>query len=348
MLKLKYYSDFLVVLIFTMILFLIFDFFLGSIFLKYSPIKSRTDDIRGLRIKHSSYHHTLAPNYDGFGLWDNYEYRICTNQKNMKSPCNKKKEHKKYDIVFLGDSFVEGIGLTYEKTFVGIIDKKLQNKRIANLGVATYSPTIYFLRLKEFLENNNETKEVVVYVDISDIQDESNYQIVNGKVIDMHYKVEKDKTFPVIDFFYDRFINNSNKNTNSDIYLKTFRRAAWTIDDSDNGFGKLGLQKSIQKSINMMNKIYELCKNNNIKFSVGVYPWPTQILYDSPNSNHVLIWKEFCKGKCDAFYNSFPSFFKKKLGNSQEVVNTYYFQKDVHFNERGNEVLATDFLENYK
>ena len=53
-------------------------------------------------------------------------------------------------IVFIGDSFTNGFALEYEDTFVGIIDKEL-NKRsieVLNAGVASYSPIIYWRKIK--------------------------------------------------------------------------------------------------------------------------------------------------------------------------------------------------------
>ena len=88
---------------------------------------------------------------------------------------------------------------------------------------------------------------------------------------------------------------------------------------------------------------------NNIKLSVGVYPWPGQILYDTKESKQVKIWQDFCTNKCDHFYNSFPSLFKLVDGTSKkEVIANYYFKGDIHFNEAGNKLIATDFLETYQ
>ena len=51
-----------------------------------------------------------------------------------------------------------------------MIAGNLPQKKIANPGVVSYAPTIYFLKLKDFLDKGYRVKEVVVYIDISDIQ----------------------------------------------------------------------------------------------------------------------------------------------------------------------------------
>ena len=58
---------------------------------------------------------------------------------------------KTYQLGIIGDSFVEGLGVGYEETFVGIINLKT-TPEIANLGVSSYSPKIYYSKLKYFID----------------------------------------------------------------------------------------------------------------------------------------------------------------------------------------------------
>ena len=48
-----------------------------------------------------------------------------------------------FEYLFIGDSFTEGVGLKFNETFVGIF-KDNSNSSVANLGVQSYSPIIYF------------------------------------------------------------------------------------------------------------------------------------------------------------------------------------------------------------
>ncbi|CAH1199936.1 conserved hypothetical protein [Candidatus Nitrotoga sp. BS] len=352
----------LIVLVVSIILLLLVDYFLGYTILKQAPISSRNNAERGIKIRHPVYHHTLSANYDGLGR-NQSEYRFCTNSDGLKSKCGAVSDNKEIDIGFLGDSFTEGLGLPYEKTFVGLIAEKLPGKKIANLGAASYSPSIYYLKLKDFLENGYKFNEVVVYIDISDIADEANYVIVDGKVVDTIENTGKQKMFPLVNFglkgLQDRLISAFGimhhdyhvdyLDLSDPVYQSDFRRAAWTFDDRNEGYGKLGVKGSIAKSIEVMQKLYDLCKTNNIKLSIGVYPWPSQILYDIEESNQVKIWRNFCTDKCTNFYNSFPTFFDMIRSTSKkEVINNNFFHGDMHFNENGNQLIAADFLKTYK
>ena len=352
----------LIVLVVSIILLLLIDYFLGYAILKQAPISTRNNAERGIKIRHPVYHHTLSANYDGLGR-NQSEYRFCTNSDGLKSKCGAVSDHKKIDIGFLGDSFTEGLGLPYEKTFVGLIAEKLPGKKIANLGAASYSPSIYYLKLKDFLKNGYTFNEVVVYIDISDIADEANYAIVDGKVVNTIGSTGNRKLFPLVNFglkgLRDRLISAfgilhhdyhvDHLDLTDAVYQRDFRRAAWTFDDSNEGYGELGVKGSIDKSIAIMQKLYDLCKTNNIKLSIGVYPWPSQILYDTEESNQVQIWRNFCTDKCTNFYNSFPTFFDLiKSTSKKEVINNNFFHGDMHFNENGNQIIAADFLKTYK
>ena len=358
--KSDWLKEALFVVALSLILLLLVDYFLGYKILYNAPIRTRNNAERGLGIIHPIYHHSLAANYKGLTSFDQQsEYPFCTNDGGFKSDCNNIINGKDFDIAFLGDSFTEGIGLPYEKTFVGLIAAQLPEKKIANLGVAWYSPSIYYMKLVELLNQGYTFKELVVYIDISDIPNEANYTIIDGKVVDTIENTSKHYPFPLINFglkgFKSRFLQDTklgphvkNLDLNDKIYQRD-DKSGWTYNGSNKGFGKIGLNGSIEKSVDLLEKIHALCKKNNIKLSIGVYPWPGQILYDTEESRQVKIWRDFCTDKCDHFYNSFPTFFKLVEGTSKkEFISQYYFNGDMHFNEAGNRLIATDFLRIYQ
>jgi hypothetical protein len=94
-----------------------------------------------------------------------------------------------------------------------------------------------------------------------------------------------------------------------------------------------------------MKALHTLVSEHGATLSVGVYPWPGQILYDVTDSLHVQIWRDFCSSRCLHFYNAFPAFFElsERLGK-HAVVNQYYFPGDAHFNTLGNKIIAETIL----
>ncbi len=82
-------------------------------------------------------------------------------------------------IVFLGDSFTEGIGYNQEETFSGVVEQNLKKSgydwEVLNGGTTSYSPLLYYLRLKQLLEEGYKIDLVVIATDRSDVQDEVLY-----------------------------------------------------------------------------------------------------------------------------------------------------------------------------
>ena len=125
-----------------------------------------TKDIeKEYRIQHKVYHHTLKSNFSSNEATWHRKYKICTDSRGFKFDC-KSSELNKYDFAFIGDSFIEGIGFPYEKTFVGLVDKK-SNFKIINLSVSSYSPVIYYYKVREFIKSNLRFDHLVVFMDIS-------------------------------------------------------------------------------------------------------------------------------------------------------------------------------------
>lgn len=172
----------------TLGLFLLLDFFGGSWLL--SKMKS-TD---AFRTRHPIYHHTLKPNFDGLGYWGSWSYRVCTDGEGFKTQCESRPPvSKTFDVAFLGDSFTEGVGLPYEQTFVGMVAAQTPELKIANLGVVSYSPSIYLAKLKALYAKGYAFKHLIVLIDIGDVYDEANsYDLHDETVV-----VDKGEHYPL-------------------------------------------------------------------------------------------------------------------------------------------------------
>ena len=180
--------DILKILLISLGLFLIIDFFLGD---KLIAVARPAEPFRTW---HPVYHHTLKPNYDGIGHWGNWSYRVCTSAEGFKVSCTRKPSAtKSFDVAFIGDSFTEGLGLPYEQTFVGQVAEALPELKIANLGVVSYSPAIYLVKLKELIARGYQFKHIVVFIDISDPYDQANrYDLHNDLIV-----VDRGEPFPL-------------------------------------------------------------------------------------------------------------------------------------------------------
>ena len=338
-------------------LILIFDLFFGKYFF---PNINETENIY---IRHSIYHHTIKPNFNSELRWGKNLYTACSNNLGFKSKCNIK-ANKNFDLAFIGDSFTEGIGYPYEKTFVGIIEKESKLK-IANLAASSYSPIIYFFKTKELLNDGISFEHLIVFIDISDVQDEAEIykdcgQYVcerifygrNSFLIDLRIKLVK--SLPLHYNFYKKVKSLVLKKPNrlydkETSYLdKNFNRSAWTYNHEISGYGDGGVKEGIKNSLLYMKKLHKLLEENEIKLSVAVYPWPGQLLHDQENSLQVKIWKKFCENRCSRFINYFPVFFDfLKNQSKDQVIEKFYIPGNFHFNEDGNKLIADFFVKNF-
>lgn len=333
-------------------LWLFIDFFGAGILFRLVQ-DMRVEDIeKRYRIKNPVYHHELKRNFRGVGFWGNREYEICTNDYGMKASCDRREEPQPrsgyFDIGFIGDSATEGIGLPYEDTFVGMIANSLGKLRIANLGASSYSPSIYYHKVKYLIEHGVNFGEIVVYVDVSDIHDEAVvYESDDETVWKRNGSIEDN--FRITHMILQRF---ELLGLDTGVALKRppwdSVRSEWTYYDRSPFYGPSGVEGGIEKSLRALEDMYEYLSRRGISLSIAVYPWPAQLKYDREESRQVEIWRNFCKSRCRRFYNSFPSFFSRMKSRSfEDVYRDYFIDGDIHYNEKGNRILADDFMREY-
>jgi hypothetical protein len=129
------------------------------------------------------------------------------------------------------------------------------------------------------------------------------------------------------------------------VYLRNYPKSEWTYNIHSTHYGRLGVTGTIAKMRSEMQTLHALVQTYGAKLSVGVYPWPGQLKYDVVDSLQVKIWREFCQTNCAYFYDTFPAFFDLvKARGDDSVIHNYFFAGDVHFNERGNRVIADTIL----
>jgi hypothetical protein len=348
--------------VFIVLCIIILDLIAGFIFLKRP---NKVD----LRIPSPYYHHDLVPNFSGEDEWGGAPHPIFTDNLGFKDrevrdvPLTTDKHR----ILFMGDSFTEGIGEPYEKTFVAKIQDKLEGQSydILNAGVASYSPRLYYLKTKYLIEHGLKFDELVVFSDISDAQDEINYASWTPSTdhslltLWQKYSTKVDHFFEHRSLIYlhlirptlfgvtwqriHTFIFGTETKDTSKEKKYVADRGRWTFDDE---VYKDWGEKGAASEINYMGMLYDLCKKNGIKMSIVVYPWPITIQNKDANSRQVSLWQDFVKGKDVEFYNLFPPFFATTTPYAL-IYKTYFIEGDVHWNEAGHTLIANEWLKLY-
>ena len=339
--------------------------FFASDFIYTKYLRTSTNQESAYRIKNDIFHHSLLPSFDGTASWGREIYRICTDVNGFKSDCeNIFTSRNSFDIAFIGDSFTEAIGVPYEDSFVGLFANSKPDLNVANLGVSSYSPTIYRAKIEDLIRRNYVFNHVIVFIDISDIQDESLYfrdshgnvllssdSAVQQRVLLTRVKQFVSDNFSLFAYGYRSvkqiLIGDVGASGRGIFALET---SEWTYNASSNAYGSLGVNRSIEKAVYEMTLLHELLKGEGIKFSLGVYPWPAQIremmLNNSDSNLQADIWRDFCINRCDHFINMFPRYFDLVKNSSiDDVYNSYFIQGDVHYNRKGNQLIHEALLE---
>jgi len=331
----------------------------------YSNYIFKTEKNSSIYENNEQLHHKLKKNFSGISKYGYLEPFVCTNEFSFKIKCNAK-TIKNYDIGIIGDSIVQAVGLRYDQTLTGILTKNT-DYRIANIGTGSYSPIIYYQRLLNLLNEGLTFEHIVVFIDISDIQDEFFYYKVGHAIknklddIKVYESEEREKnsnfsfksqikklifdnlkiSFSTISLIKRKFfISDPFK-----IYKNDIPRYAWTYNKSLKNFTKDEINFGINNAKHYMKKIYQLLNSKGIKFSIAVYPLPQQLLYDVENNHQVKIWKNFCENKCYKFYDFNKILYKTMNEMSlKKFFKEYFITYDEHFNYKGNKLLANEFL----
>ena len=373
-------KNFFSYIIFTMIFLFIFDFFFGSKILNYQKKNSFNkfpQHVNSSLVDHEFWNHDLKKNFEGTDAYNQFIFETCTNNFGFRVSCaNKKNNQKIFDIAIIGDSWTESLGLNYENSWLNFLEIELPDKKIINLGVRSFSPSLSYIKLKKLiLEEKFEFKEVFVHIDVGDIENEAldyillndtrviNKQTNEKKRIELsEFKTENIKkknisfrfkrflrsSFPVIyqSFFELRYYNLPKPRYR---YYNKYQTASWTFNKSEIFWYDVDL--GIKNSLYAMNKIYDLLSSNNIKLSIILVPWPNQLLWDSVESEHVKIFTDFCQNKCNNIINFYPAFFNNKnkldIKEAKKNIKELYLLGDMHTSIKGNKLIASEFSKQF-
>ncbi len=338
---------------FLILMFLIFDFSAGNIINEKKEIIKKA-----ARIPHEYFHHGLAANFSGVDYWGDQQYSLQTNSLGFKGTFEKeiKKKKEKRRILFLGDSFTEGIGIAYEDSFVGILEKKYPEFEILNAGVAGYSPKLYFLKMKYVLEEVQlELDELIVFVDLSDVLDEFRYRDFlptnqekrSTTIRKIKQLLESNSlVYNRLRYFKNNYRSNKEKEKHrakpvAEKLAKDFIHTDplegiqyWTVDEKMfSNWGEEGLEMAMSN----MDSLYLLCQMQNIKMTVAIYPWPVQIKRNEIDSKQVLAWKNFTQARNIRLINYFPDFILEANAVDQQQ---FFIEGDIHWNKMGHQKIA--------
>jgi hypothetical protein len=351
-----------ILFLFVLVAICLLDLFFTGVYhlVKYGTIHKYGGQ-RALSEKSSTFHHTLRPcsHFDDF-RWAGHIYSVSTNSLGFKDKAVRKVPlvPSCFRILFIGDSFTQGIGHEYDKTFVGLIEPYLARNDIEalNAGVVLYSPAIYLKKIEYLLSDVHlYFDHVVVFLDISDIHDEAKiYDIRDERVVWIaggapavmaflyEYTTIPRNILGLAVRLKDKLTDepNADRSEEDKSYGINDYQSLWTVDSSVySAYGEVGLQKAKRH----MSLLAELLRKRRIGITLVVYPWPDQIVRNDLNSVQVKTWREWAAEHSAHFINLFPDFIKSQQA-PKTVIRRYFIPGDIHWNEEGHRLVATRFV----
>ncbi len=344
---------------FYFILFFITDIFFSNFILKKDYFSC---------YKTSENFYYLRNNCKAYERYASNSYKVITNNFGMRVLGKKISNDNKNNFFFVGDSQVYGIGLEYEDTFVGMLEKNYEGLNFYNLAVSSYSPTVYLYQINKFIKLLR-PKKIFVLIDLGDIYEETyrwKRSFDNTPVLidskEESNKISKDKSFLKT---FKKFKDKNFKG--SKIITFHFRETFRTFKEKFFLFknGKFNLQKKIistevgkityqkmskNKDINLMkinleNKILEI-SNLKQKYNFDLYlislPYPETLEYGQNEFNWENFVLDLCnKSLCKKNINLFPNFLNRK---NEEIdwANKYFINNDFHPNKNGHYLIYNE------
>jgi hypothetical protein len=354
--------------LYCLAIFLALDF----VYTKFIHEKDRSG-----RMTHDDYHHGLFPNFEGYESWGRLRERLYTNNLGFKDGQIREVPAAATirRVLLIGDSFTEGIGLKFEDTFAGMLylagQQRTEKIEFLNAGVISYSPVIYYKKIKYLLEAGLRFDEVVVFSDLSDVQDEA----ISYFCIDDHREFRRHCSDPpappspkptlvpkqgihlvpksdpklkdnlaltdrLLQMFWYQVDLRTGSSRRFIDRLHMTQRSGWTVtgNEFDNVYQPLGVEGGIKRSLANMQSLADLLRTRGIGLTVAVYPWPYQLFRNDRDSRQVAIWRDFCAKNCKQFINLFPVVFAERDANS-DWYERLFIPGDSHYSPAGNRVL---------
>jgi hypothetical protein len=323
------------------------------------------ENYRPAGIRHARYSHGFAANYAGYEHWGPLYHPFYTNNLGFKDGMVRNVPAKTdiHRVLLIGDSFTEGMGMSFEDSFAGLLFKAgqahVEKIEFLNAGVALYSPVIYFQKIKFFLESGLTFDEVIVFLDLSDVGEEATRNFCidddpryrrycdaddSNDALDATEKLREWIRRNLVVLYRTRLmIRNEIEKLRGDgfnaegvLAVDSAENAetSWTFPNSTTALPPLGLDGGIERSLKNMQALADLLAERGIPMTIVVYPWPVQLAHDDRDDRHVAIWREFCVKNCKAFIDLFPAFFAAKDTHA-DWYNRFFIYGDVHFSAEG-------------
>lgn len=323
----------------TIVALLIAEFFLRALKIGYgnSPLES-----------HSILHHVHPAGYRFLSYTPTGEYgghEVYYDKDRLSANPNRNYPSVNYNttcrIAFLGDSFTEAIQVPYENSFVGVLERN-SGCTIKNYGTASYSPILYLLQWRRMVKEFKPSL-VVVQLYSNDISDDKTY-------MEMAKKNENGEIVAIPNHGKGWMITHLRK-----LYLMRFLRRVqlqlqWIYENRGKEqnivAGMVEENPEIsQLSAELIKTLAKEVQESGSQFILTVVPSKFRTVkrfnnYQIPQFSDK--WKIFSQENSISFLD-----LTKPFENEAKNGLQLFFDSDIHFNENGHIIVASELSRAY-
>ena len=314
---------------------------------------------RSIRRPHGAYHHGFEPLARGSDTFGAKRTPYFTNSLAMRDASAREVPLRgdRRRVLVLGDSFAEGVGYPWDRTAVGVADAALPDRELLNAAVVSFSPLLARLRLRHLADEVGLVfDEVVLFVDISDAQDEFLYRGFTPRAIPAETlrdwrrrKLLREWSFVAgwwarrattdgqAAWFDDGIFPELRDN-----YRASRRKDFWKLRGqwpSTEPPRPKWVERGLALQAEQLEKIVWLCAERGWPLTLVAYPWPPQLGRNGQSGVHIDPLRELAR-RYDGveLLDLYPVF--DELGSPREVTDDYFIAGDMHWNEAGNALVG--------
>jgi lysophospholipase L1-like esterase len=322
-------------------------------------------DPSGFRRKDPDYHHGLAAKRVTTDTWGKLRYPLFTNSLGFKDASARDVPLQAAGprLMFIGDSFTEGLGFPYEQTWVGLVAKALsaQGVEVLNAGVSSYCPKTVYYKVKALLASGLRVSHIVFFIDVSDMQDElifNDFVPANEDPDDAwtgrYVKTPHPPTFTQYSLLYRTYLKGQQRDpwkltdftephTGERFVYYPNERESWT-----RGPQPAWLPAAEGSAAYYVAKLASLCAAHGIGFEIAIYPWPTEIQMADAQSRYRTFWQRFAAERHLGLYDLHDVFFPTDPALRQQTLAEDFIPGDVHWSAAGHQLVAAEWLRQYR
>jgi len=347
---------------------LILDFAVRRIYLVW-------ENKPGGRVAHPVYDHGFRPNSSWIDRYGTYEAPYFSNSLGFRDGQIREvpMDSGRPRVVLVGDSFTDGVGIPWEATFAGILEKSLASEGIdvLNAGCNSYTPILAKIKLRHWIQDRGlRVDHVILFLDYSDVKDEQFYEeddqgrarlIPYGPFASTTFWGTKVEEWSEIseNLIEPNFVLLGAVSRNLKLWLRKLTRQElgkrglftnqapprWMLAwEGYQGPEKAVIETGIAKLKKNIGELAIFLRARGIPLTLVIYPWPSHVAEGKLGRAAQKIWSVWCAENQVDFIDLFPDFVG--IGPGQETVDRYFLHGDCHWNAAGHAKVAKALLRN--